>query len=66
MTTDPIIATIPFTNGAVLPVFIDQDGKQHVLDDDGNRVPGVWVYVGEPMIVALETSRKPDLLPKND
>jgi hypothetical protein len=35
--------SIPFTDGSIRNVLIDHDGKQYLLDDDGNRVYDVWV-----------------------
>jgi hypothetical protein len=51
VTTYPVIATVPFTDGVERPIFLDAHGRQYVIDDDGNRVYGVWVYVDEPLIV---------------
>lgn len=39
--TEPI-AFIDFVDGVLRPVFEDSPGRQYVLDDDGNRVYGIW------------------------
>lgn len=36
-----------FTDGANRPVYLDTDGRQFVLDDDGQRVYGVWILEEE-------------------
>jgi hypothetical protein len=43
------IGSIPFTDGIVRPVFLDAGG--YILDDEGQLVYGVWVYIDEPEIV---------------
>jgi hypothetical protein len=35
----------------VRTIFIDQDGRQYILDDDGNPIYGAWIYLDEPLIV---------------
>jgi hypothetical protein len=50
------LASILFIGGVTRPVFLDVDGRQYVLDDEGWPVYGVWVYVDEPEIVTRETS----------
>jgi len=32
-----------FTDGITRPVFREQDGRQFVIDGDGQRVHGVWL-----------------------
>jgi hypothetical protein len=39
---DPIIARVRFVDGAERPVFEGLDGRHYVVDDDGDRVRGVW------------------------
>jgi hypothetical protein len=51
------LASIPFIDGIVRPVFLDVDGRQYVLDNDGNAVYGSWIYVDEPLIVRAATDR---------
>jgi hypothetical protein len=34
-------------------VFADPDGRQFVLDNDGNPVYGVWIYIPEPDLVII-------------
>ena len=50
--TDSPFASIPFADGVVRPVFLDADGRQYVLDDNGQPIYGVWIYIDEPQIVA--------------
>ena len=50
MTTPPI-AFVPFVDGVPRPVFLNADGRQYVLDDDGQAVYGVWVLIDEPLIL---------------
>ena len=45
------IELIPFVDGVSRPVFLDEDGRQYVIDNDGNRVYGVWIYIDEPDVV---------------
>jgi hypothetical protein len=45
------LASIPVMDGATRPVFLDVDGRQYVLDDEGRPVYGVWVDIDEPEIV---------------
>jgi hypothetical protein len=50
------IAHIELTGGALRPIFDTPDGRQYVLDDDGQRVYGVWFIPPEvesepPLIV---------------
>jgi hypothetical protein len=39
---DPLIARVRFVDGAERSVFEDLDGRQYVLDDDGEPIRGVW------------------------
>jgi hypothetical protein len=41
-TPDPIISCIRLVDNADCPVFEQPDGRQYVLDDDGDCVYGVW------------------------
>jgi hypothetical protein len=41
------IAFIEFAGGAMRPVFEDGD-RQYVIDDDGDRVYGVWFIPRDP------------------
>ena len=45
------IASVPFVDVVRRDVFLDADGRQYVLDDDGQAVYGVWVLIDEPLIV---------------
>ena len=58
MTADRAIDSIPFTDGVERPVFLDADGRQFVLDDDGDPVHGMWIYVDEPEIVTPVGSKQ--------
>jgi hypothetical protein len=40
--TDPIAAHRVFIDGATRPIYEGWNGKQYVVDDDGNQVYGVW------------------------
>jgi hypothetical protein len=44
------ITAIPFIDGIVREFFLDDDGRQYVLDE-GERVYGDWVLLDEPVIV---------------
>jgi hypothetical protein len=44
MSPDRVLGWRRFTDGRTRPVFLDAAGKQYVQDDDGERVPGVWLY----------------------
>jgi hypothetical protein len=50
------IGSIPFIDGIPRPVFLDMDGRQYVLDNDGNPVYGSWIYIDEPLIVRVRGS----------
>jgi len=50
------IDDVVFIDGLARIVFEDADGRQFVVDDDGNRVYGVWVYIDEPIIVPIEAA----------
>jgi len=56
------IAFVRFTGGAMRPVYEDERG-QFVIDNDGNRVDGMW-YISreecdEPIVVG-DDERPPD------
>lgn len=40
--TDSIIAYIWFADGVKRPVYQSADGRQYVVDDEGEKVYGVW------------------------
>ena len=48
----PPLASVSFLDGITRPVFLDLDGRQFVLDNDGQPVYGFWVYIDEPQIIA--------------
>jgi hypothetical protein len=52
------IAIIPFIDGCMRDVFFDADGRQFVLDDNGEPMYGVWIYIDEPEIVAAAVVRQ--------
>jgi hypothetical protein len=39
------IASIPFIDGVTCAVYVDDDGRRYVLDDDGKPVCGAWAYL---------------------
>ena len=44
MNLDPIIGRLPFVDGAVRPVFLDDGGHQYVIDRNGHtRCYGAWL-----------------------
>jgi hypothetical protein len=43
-----------FIDGMSRVVFEDADGRQFVVDSNGDSVCGMWVYVDEPGIVPIE------------
>jgi hypothetical protein len=51
------IGSILFTDGIARPALLDVDGRQYVLDNDGNPVYGSWIYFDEPLIVRAATDR---------
>ena len=47
---DEHVATIWFADGVWRLVYEGDDGRQYVIDGNGQRVYGVWYYPrGEPM-----------------
>jgi len=54
--TDRTIGSIPFIDSIVRPVFLDANGRQYVLDNDGDRVYGVWINVDEPETVNAQNA----------
>jgi hypothetical protein len=57
------VAYIEFTDGLRRPVFEEPDGRQYVLDDDGEPVYGVWFIPREecdlPVIVRPDDRGSP-------
>jgi hypothetical protein len=52
----PQIGVVPFVDGITRPVFLDEDGRQYVLDeDDGQPIYGVWLLIDEPEVFTRET-----------
>jgi hypothetical protein len=45
------IGSIPFADGIARPAFLDAGDRQYLLDEEGQPVYGVWVYIDEPEIV---------------
>ena len=39
---DPIIGYCDFLDGWRRPVYLAEDGRQYVIDGDGQKVYGVW------------------------
>jgi hypothetical protein len=50
---DPIIAYTEFNGPPMRPVYERPDGRQYVLDDDGEPVYGVWFVPREEADVAM-------------
>jgi hypothetical protein len=48
------IGVVPFIDGISRPVYLGADGRQYVLDDDGQPVYGVWILIDEPEFVTRE------------
>jgi hypothetical protein len=48
-----------FVDGVTRDVFVGEDGRQFVLDNDGNPVHGVWIYI-------LELDSDPVIVPKSE
>ena len=44
-----IIGAGEFTDGSQRAVYEDDDGRQFVIDDEGQAVYGVWILVDEPV-----------------
>jgi len=42
------IAYVRFVDGVARAVYLDENGGQFVLDDDGQPIFGVWIYIDEP------------------
>jgi hypothetical protein len=51
------LGTVPFTGGVDRKVFLDEDGRQFVVDGNGDPVYGVWILVDEPVHVARNSAR---------
>jgi len=47
---DLIVGQRSFTDGTNRDVCLDSDGRQYVLDDDGQRVDGVWIFSKEEYV----------------
>ena len=45
------IGSIPFADGIARPAFLDAGDRQYLLDEEGQPVYGVWVYIDEPEMV---------------
>jgi hypothetical protein len=57
--TDPIIAYTWFTDGVKRAVYLEASGKQYVLDEEGEKVHGVWY-------IPPEESFGPDIIVDGD
>lgn len=56
------VAHIQFSDGPLRPVF-EADGRQFIIDDDGNRAYGVWFIPRDepvPFIVRADGFRDAD------
>ena len=46
MSNDPIIGERRFVDRAIRPIYLNERG-QYVIDDDGAKVPGFFIYPDE-------------------
>lgn len=53
------VAHVEFVDGTRRPVYEESPGRQYVLDDDGNRVCGIW-------FIPPEASVQPDVVVGQD
>jgi hypothetical protein len=53
------VAQIEFTVGELRPVFETSSGQQYVLDDDGNRVYGIWFIPPEECDCPVVVDERP-------
>jgi hypothetical protein len=51
------IGLVPFIDGITRPVILGADGRQYVLDDDGQPIYGEWILIDEPELVTRETAQ---------
>ncbi|MBI3410369.1 MAG: hypothetical protein HY040_18675 [Planctomycetes bacterium] len=58
MTTDPIIGERLFTDGVTRPVYWDSRG-QYVIDGNGQKVYGVWIFPAEEPETPLVIREQP-------
>ena len=60
--TDPVIGHRHFVDGVCRPVYLGQGDLQYVIDDDGNRVTGHWIFVEDladpPIIVDIQDNHR--------
>jgi hypothetical protein len=60
-----IVGRVPFTDGIERDVFVNADGRQHVIGYDGEPVYGVWLPpADEPLIVSGECRATTPSLPR--
>jgi hypothetical protein len=50
------LGSIPFADGVTRTVYLDADGGQFVLNEDGTRIRGEWLYVDEPEVITRDTA----------
>lgn len=50
------LGTVRFVDGVERPVYVDDDGRQFVLDDEKSPVHGAWIYVDEPEMVSKDNA----------
>jgi hypothetical protein len=58
MNTDPIIGERYYTDGTRRPVYWDARG-QYVIDDDGKRAYGVWIFPDQEPEQPIVIEQKP-------
>lgn len=44
MTDSHPITEVLFVGGITRAVYVDEDGRQYVLDDEGQKVYGLWLH----------------------
>jgi hypothetical protein len=48
-----IIGTREFTDGSQRAVYQDDEGRQFVIDDEGQAVYGIWLLPDEPAVIHI-------------
>jgi hypothetical protein len=44
-----------FVDGVKHDAFVGDDGRQYVLDREGNPIYGVWIYIPEPDPIVISS-----------
>jgi hypothetical protein len=53
------VAQVEFTEGEPRPVFEAMDGRQFIVDDDGNKIYGVWFIPREEFDTPFIVDERP-------